>query len=79
MALHKDFPKYLVWSGRQDLPAVFARVRLAHGAGPPQSLRKSSMIFCPVLSTPVGRGQHRSRLRFKSCAVSTTQTKKGKS
>ena len=35
---------------------MFARLTLAHGAGPPQSLRKSSTIFCPVFPAPFVAG-----------------------
>ena len=42
---------FVSWSGRRGLPASFVFL-LTHCAGPPQILRKSSMIFCPAFPAP---------------------------
>ena len=51
--------------------ACYVRSRPARSRRRPASVaQKIILIFCPVLSTPVGRGQHRSLLRFKSSHIS---------
>ena len=44
---------YKKWGDRRDLSTSLTRFRLIRCADPPQLLRKSSKIFCPVFSAPL--------------------------